>query len=80
MTPQLSNKQKKCSTNLAAYINKSVYVIAKGNSLEDALDNNKKILPALKMLDSMKQLVAIFMDISNVSTILVSEKEQQATN
>jgi 1-acyl-sn-glycerol-3-phosphate acyltransferase len=73
MTPQLKNAEKEFNQFSSLY-QKSVFVIAKGNTLEDALSNNEKIMP---LLDSMKQSGNIYA-YTNVSTILVSEKEQLA--
>lgn len=72
MTPQLRNAEKEFNQFSSLY-QKSIFVIAKGKTLEDALSNNEKIMP---LLDSMKQSGNIYA-YTNVSTILVSEKEQQ---
>lgn len=72
MTPQLQQAEK-VFNEFSSFYNKSVYVVAKGASLNDALDNNKKILPALNKMLEAKQISGF----TDISTILVSEKEQQ---
>ena len=72
MTPQLKTAEKEFNKFSSLY-QKSIFVISKGKTLEEALSNNEKILPAL---DSMKKNGDIYA-FTNVSSILVSDKEQK---
>jgi 1-acyl-sn-glycerol-3-phosphate acyltransferase len=71
MTPQLKDAEKEFNSFSSMY-QKSVYVIAQGKNLNSTLLTNESIL---KVLDSLKTNGNIY-DYTNISTILISEKEQ----
>lgn len=72
MTPQLKTAEKEFNQFSSMY-QKSVFIISKGKTMNEALAVNEKILPAL---DSMKSNGNIYA-YTNISSFWVSEKEQR---
>ena len=71
MSPQLKTAEQKINSFSSIY-KKSVFVIAKGNTMEAALNNNEQIIPQLNALKDDGKIFGY----TNPTTILPSNKEQ----
>jgi uncharacterized protein len=72
VTPKLAKAEK----NLNSISNvslRSIYVVSSGNTLDEALENNEKILPLLDKLQKENTLRKY----STISTIILSKEEQE---
>ena len=72
MTPKLKESEKKFNT-INAFESRSVYLVAEGNTLEEALENGERIQPILLQL----QQKGTIRKIAGIGDLLLSEKEQQ---
>jgi 1-acyl-sn-glycerol-3-phosphate acyltransferase len=72
MTPQLKHAEK-VFNEFSSFYKKSVFVIAKGKTMDEALASNEAILPELNKMKANGEILSF----SNVGSILVSDKEQQ---
>ena len=73
MEPKLMESEKKFNA-INSFIASSVYLVAEGNTLEEALENSERIQPALQQL----QQKGTVKKISGTGGLLLSAKEQQA--
>ncbi|MDB5228962.1 MAG: methyltransferase protein [Bacteroidota bacterium] len=73
MTPQLKNAEKEFNQFSSLY-QKSVFIISKGKTMEEALAVNEKILPVLNNMKTNGSIYAY----TNISSIWVSETEQKS--
>jgi len=73
MTPKLHEAERKFNA-INAYTAQSVYIVSDGNNLEEALENNERIVPILQQL----QQNGVIKKTAGVNDLLLSEKEQQA--
>ena len=73
MTPKLKESERKFNA-INSFIASSVYLVAEGNNLEEALENNERIQGTLKGL----QQKGTIKKISGIGDLLLSAKEQQA--
>ncbi len=73
MTPKLKESERKFNA-INSFIASSVYLVSEGNTLEEALENNERIQPALQQL----QQKGTIKKVSGVGDLLLSAKEQQA--
>jgi 1-acyl-sn-glycerol-3-phosphate acyltransferase len=71
MTPQLQRSEKMFNQFSNLY-QKSVFVMARGSTLEDALSNNEKILPLCHKMKNSGTVSGF----TNISTVFASEGEQ----
>ncbi|MCW3467525.1 trifunctional MMPL family transporter/lysophospholipid acyltransferase/class I SAM-dependent methyltransferase [Chitinophaga nivalis] len=72
MTPGLKAAEARLNS-INSYTAQSVYVVTEGNSLEEALENGERLLPALGKL----QEKGIVKKYAGVQALLLSAKEQQ---
>ncbi len=72
MTPELKESEKKFN-DINSFIARSVYLVAEGNNMEEALENNEHIQPALRQLQERGTVKKV----SGVADLLLSQKEQQ---
>ncbi len=73
MSPELKESERKFNA-INSFIASSVYLVAEGNTLEEALQNSERIQPSLQQLLQKGTVKKI----SGVGGLLLSEKEQQA--
>jgi 1-acyl-sn-glycerol-3-phosphate acyltransferase len=73
MTPKLKESEKKFNA-INSFISRSVYLVAEGNNLEEALENNENIQSRLQQLQQRGSIKKI----SGVGDLLLSAKEQKA--
>ena len=73
MTPKLKESERKFNA-INSFIASSVYLVAEGNNLDEALENNERIQLTLQQL----QQKGTIKKISGIGDLLLSAKEQQA--
>lgn len=73
MSPELKEAEQKLN-KVNAYTAQSLYLLAEGNNLEEALEANEQALPLLREL----RLQGAIKKTSGVGDLLLSHKEQQA--
>jgi 1-acyl-sn-glycerol-3-phosphate acyltransferase len=73
MSSKLQESEKKFNA-INSYVARSVYLVAEGNDLEEALENNERIQPILQQLQQQGSIKKI----AGVADLLLSAKEQQA--
>lgn len=72
MTPQLKHAEE-VFNKFSSFYKRSIFVVAKGKTMDEALANNETILPELDAMKAKGEIISY----SNVANILVSDKEQQ---
>ena len=72
MTPKLKESERKFNA-INTFIASSVYLVAEGNNLEEALENNERIQATLQQL----QQKGTIKKVSGIGDLLLSEKEQK---
>ncbi|MCD6010491.1 MAG: phospholipid/glycerol acyltransferase [Flavipsychrobacter sp.] len=72
MSPELQEAEKKLN-NVNAYTAQSLYLLAEGKTLEEALETNERALPLLQQLKEQGAIKKT----SGVGDLLLSQKEQQ---
>jgi uncharacterized protein len=73
MSPKLQASERKLN-DVNAYIARSLYLSAEGNTLDEALENSERIAPAIETLRQR----GIVKDVTGVDGLLLSTKEQQS--
>lgn len=71
MSPQLKEAEKTLNA-ISSYYQKSIFVIAKGRSLDEALAAHERLLPTISRMQSAGSITSY----TNVSTLLLSQEEQ----